>query len=746
MDSVNTLNSLLQKGLERGIIALDNDKKNITYTHRNKKYRFSDPEEQVRAETYCSLVLNYGYKPERIDFEVKVPRRTPSDLADIVVYNDDALKAPYIVVECKKEEVSQAEFTQAIEQGFGNINSLGGHYLVITSGIKTQYFNRKDYPPMEREENEIADIPKFGQTKTARFKYVKGGQGGFELETVSEQELTRRFKQAHDALWAGGKRNPSAAFDELDKLIFCKMWDENNDERTDGEPYDFQIFAGEVPETLLKRVRTIYQHGKEKDAEVFKDDIRLNAQELRTVVGYLAPIHLTSTDLDSKGRAFETFMGSFFRGEFGQYFTPRNIVKFIVDVLPIKNDAFVLDTSCGSGGFLLYALDKVRAQASTRFPNRVANQKDAVKHYKYWHDFAEKNLYGIEISEDIARAAKMNMIIHDDGHTNVVTADGLEPISRIRELTKHQGFAENRFDFILTNPPFGSSVKFNEHRYLEQYDLGVKELDWIDAKLKGIKPPEPRNSQDTEILFIEQCHRFLKPNGILAMVIPDGILTNSSSQYVRDWIEEHYRILAVVSMPQTAFSANDAGVKSSVIFLRKHKAETTAAIREEKARQRETLFDAPEFGVEIRRLLEEKDAVLKRGDETTQRLQEDLAHQVDALREQGTLTKPEQRELEKQTKEAVKAHQQTDEYKRWREETSDSYNERIQAVREALSEEFIRATSEKLQDYPIFMALAEQIGYDATGRTIPQNDLDTITPELACFIESVVKEEDDFFA
>ncbi len=133
MDPANTLNSLLQKGLERGIMALDNDKKNITYTHRNKKYRFSDPEEQVRAETYCSLVLNYGYKPERIDFEVKVPRRTPSDLADIVVYNDDALKAPYIVVECKKEEVSEAEFVQAIEQGFGNINSLDGHYLNVSS-------------------------------------------------------------------------------------------------------------------------------------------------------------------------------------------------------------------------------------------------------------------------------------------------------------------------------------------------------------------------------------------------------------------------------------------------------------------------------------------------------------------------------------------------------------------------------------------------------------------------------------
>jgi type I restriction enzyme M protein len=146
---------------------------------------------------------------------------------------------------------------------------------------------------------------------------------------------------------------------------------------------------------------------------------------LQTVVGYLAGTNLHETDLDSKGRAFETFMTGFFRGEFGQYFTPRKIVQFIVDALPINNDSVVLDTSCGSGGFLLHVLDKIRKQADEY------HTKGTRPHWHYWHDFAECNLFGIEISEAIARTAKMNMIIHDDGHTNVIAFDGLEDVSKL---------------------------------------------------------------------------------------------------------------------------------------------------------------------------------------------------------------------------------------------------------------------------------------------------------------------------
>jgi type I restriction enzyme M protein len=209
----------------------------------------------------------------------------------------------------------------------------------------------------------------------------------------------------------------------------------------------------------------LYEEGRKKDSEVFKDSIRLSATKIRTVVSYLESVNLKDTDLDSKGRAFETFMGSFFRGDFGQYFTPRPIVKFIVDVLPITNDSLVLDTSCGSGGFLLHALEKVRRQAGEYYPAQIGPPEGA-EHHRHWHDFAQHNLYGIEINEQIARTAKMNMIIHDDGHTNVVAADGLVPADEIADRTKNLGFAYSRFDFIITNPPFGSTVRQTEKAYM----------------------------------------------------------------------------------------------------------------------------------------------------------------------------------------------------------------------------------------------------------------------------------------
>ena len=200
--------------------------------------------------------------------------------------------------------------------------------------------------------------------------------------------------------------------------------------------------------------------------------------------------------------------------------------------------------------FLLYALDKVREQAN-EFYDPDKEEKD---HYKHWHDFAEKNLFGIEINDQIARTAKMNMIIHDDGHTNVIASDGLLSDTELQAKSKNKEFKYEFFDFIITNPPFGSSIKQTEKAYLHQYNLGKKEVDWLNTT--AMAKTRIRDSQSTEVLFLEQCHNFLTEHGYLAIVIPDGILTNSSMQYVRDNLEEMYRIVAVVSMPQTAFTCN----------------------------------------------------------------------------------------------------------------------------------------------------------------------------------------------
>jgi type I restriction enzyme M protein len=385
--------NLIDSGIEKGLIRFDEERNFITYVLQNKKRNYNNPEEKVQAETFLTLILIYGYPVNRIKQFVSVQMGSETKEADIIVYNNDECVSPYILIECKKDDITDQQFNIAVNQAYSYANSgnVQAKYVWITSKIKNQYYEVVKEKPVHRIE--IPDIPQYGIDDLSRYKYVKGGisqtdtdekkivaepdpnvkQKFFELQVVSESELTKIFIQSHQALWGGGQRNPSVAFDELDKLIFCKIWDEKRPRKT-GEPYEFQIFRDEAPEYLLKRIKALYEEGRKKDPEVFKDDITLTASEAQTIVKYFQRVNLNKTDLDSKGKAFETFMGSYFRGDFGQYFTPRPIVKFIVGSLPIDHKSRVLDTSCGSGGFLLYALDKVREQASEFYDRKKPNQ------------------------------------------------------------------------------------------------------------------------------------------------------------------------------------------------------------------------------------------------------------------------------------------------------------------------------------------------------------------------------------
>ncbi|WP_395061123.1 restriction endonuclease subunit M [Flavobacterium sp.] len=713
--------NLIEIGIKKGLIKFDDDKNFVTYIHQNKKRNYNNPEEKVQIETFLTLVLVYGYSERRIKQFVSVQMGSETKEADIIVYNDDDCHGTHILVECKKEDLTDQQFNIAVDQAYSYAVAEGAKYVWTTSRIKNQYYEVPAEKPKSRIE--IPDIPQFGIDKLAPFKYVKGGisqiekeynqvaepsenvtQKFFELQVVSESELTKIFIQSHQALWGGGQRNPSVAFDELDKLIFCKIWDEKH-LRKIGEPYDFQIFRDEDPEDLLKRVKAIYAIGEKEAPEVFKDGITLSAQETLTIVKYFQRINLNKTDLDSKGKAFETFMGSYFRGDFGQYFTPRPIVKFIVDSLPITHKARVLDTSCGSGGFLLYALDKVREQAND-FYDKEKEEKD---HYKHWHDFAEKNLFGIEINDQIARTAKMNMIIHDDGHTNVIASDGLVTDQEMQHNSKNKEFKYNSFDYIITNPPFGSSIKQTEKAYMKNYSLSKKEIDWLNPK----ETKETiRDSQSTEVLFIEQCYKFLVEGGYLAVVIPDGILTNSSMQYVRDNIEEMYRIVAVVSMPQTAFSATGAGVKSSVLFLRKHKSKQTEKINNQKNKLKLDLKIDNKYIKTIDAWDKEKTLAIKELERV-------------AKLHNPTATKKDIIELVKDDK--TKLQQE--------------FTEKVNLFKEEMTEKYFASKQNILDDYPIFMAIAEDIGYDATGRETRANELVEIGIELQKFITHINRTE-----
>ena len=576
-DEINELlaSDLFQKGIQDKHIIINEENSIIRYNCKNqtKPRRLQNPEEFVQAETYLKLIYDYNYPAQNISINESVQIGASTKEADILVYNDYHSKI-LIVVECKEENINERQFQIAVDQAYSYAHASAARYVWVTSGIKDEYFEITNISPVARIS--ISDIPqRDGEVK--RFKYIKGVN---EPPKGTQSELIQKFKSAHDALWGGGALAPTTAFDELDKLIFCKIWDErwrDNDPKSKGQPFNFQIIHypedqqnNKAKVELEKRIRDLYEHGRKKDPEVFKDDIKLDKHKIYTVVQYLQDINLSKTDLDAKGLAFQSFMGEFFRGDFGQFFTPKPIVEFIVTAIGVNKDWKILDTSCGSGGFLLHALKAVRDDANEIFSDEIgsASWRD------YWHVFAEKHLFGIEINEQISRVAKMNMIIHDDGHTNIITNDGLKNNRTLEIENRNLNFQDGTFDLIMTNPPFGSTIKADEVGYYKEYELFEKNLGFTEIKDRIADDNNKnkwRTSQSTEVLFLERCYKYLnEENGYLAIVVPDGILTNSSSQYVRDWLIEKFRILAVVSLPQHTFAHVKAGVKSSILFLKKH--------------------------------------------------------------------------------------------------------------------------------------------------------------------------------
>lgn len=573
------MESYLDKAIGEGHLRIDQSGKfeKIVYVAGGRSERWSDPEEKVRAEFYAELIYRYGYPPERIGVEITVPDRSPNDYADLIVFRDDTQKNPFAVIECKKESISDAEFTQAVEQAWGNGNAykFRAAYIGVVAGSTRRFLDcAEKFGALERDKNVIADLP-INYGKPPAYKYRKGVSNEWlDIKRVSKGELINAIKKCHQTLWGGGRLSPPAAFGEFCKIIFVKVRDEKAP-RKKGEPYEFQIKTDEPAHALSARIKAMYAKEMEREPDVFREPIKVDDGTLKMCVSHLEAINFNKTDLDTKGVAFEQFLDGFFKGDFGQYFTPREIIQFAVEMLKPSADDYVLDPACGSGGFLLYAMDYVR-----HYAEQIYDEDEETARFRHWHDFAKDRLFGIEINDEISRVAKMNMILHDDGHTNIIGYDALEKFEKLKGQKKR--FAPNSFDLILTNPPFGAMVKEAEKgkEYMKGWELlryvgkgeqpegsaGEMKSDFKAGK-KSIKA---RSSIKTEILFCERVWHFLKPGtGRVAIVLPDGILTNSSLQGVRDWLLAKFQLLAVVSLPQEAFQHSGAGVKASIVFLRK---------------------------------------------------------------------------------------------------------------------------------------------------------------------------------
>ena len=441
-----------------------------------------------------------------------MPDRSPCDFADLVVFKDDERKRPFAVIECKKESISDAEFNQAVEQAWGNGNAakFRALYIGVVAGATRRFLDCDDkkFGALERDKNVVADLP-LNYGKPPDYKYRKGSSKEWQdIKPVNKGDLIAAIKKCHQTLWGGGRLSPPAAFGEFCKIIFVKVRDEKAP-RKKGEAYEFQIKTVESAHALASRIREMYVEEMKREPDVFKEPIKVDDGTLKMCVSHLEAINFNKTDLDTKGVAFEQFLDGFFKGDFGQYFTPREIIQFAVEMLKPTADDYVLDPACGSGGFLLYAMDYVRHEAE-----KLYDEDDETARFRHWHDFAKDKLFGVEINDEISRVAKMNMILHDDGHTNITGFDALDRFAKLQDQNKK--LARDTFDLILTNPPFGAMVKESEKgkAYMEGWELlrfvgkgeqSERNAGEMASDFKaGKKSLKARSSIKTEILFCER--------------------------------------------------------------------------------------------------------------------------------------------------------------------------------------------------------------------------------------------------
>ena len=438
-----TNDPLIKEAIKRGLLEINGER--ITYSlHQKKSYNWRDPEEWVRAYSIAFLVLKKAYSPQRMRTEVIVPRRTPSDFADIIVFKDDKCLTPYLVVECKKEDISVTDKKQAIEQAFGNANSIRAPFALFDCFGESVFYDVANYAPTERTNNRkgTRDVIPESYDEIPNYTFI-AGPGNNDIKPATAKQLESKVKRAHSIIWAGGKRDPLLAFDEWSKLMMAKVEDERH--TPNGKPRKFQIGSNESYVAVASRIHDLFNQACSSDRTIFPSgiSINLNDKKIVDVVRVLQDICITDTSVDNIGAAFEIFFGSVFRGELGQYFTMRPLARFVVAMLGITPEQCVLDPTCGSGGFLLEALLQVWNNIDKDYAGRseLARLKN---------DFAQLHVYGIEIHEILARICKINLLLHHDGHTNI---EGDKSCLDTVFTKDRLNLVGNNFQVIVGNPP-----------------------------------------------------------------------------------------------------------------------------------------------------------------------------------------------------------------------------------------------------------------------------------------------------
>ncbi|MBS3905535.1 MAG: N-6 DNA methylase [Syntrophaceae bacterium] len=578
------------------------------------------PEERVRQEYLRILMEEYGYKAEQIEEEVSVTGRGSGDArADFLIWRTPDAKQrqehALIVIECKADNVTISLKDYA--QGANYAQYEHARFFVTHNHRETKYWKVDDTRRMPNYD-EIANIPHADATDKDINELLA------RLKVFKEDEFAKLLHECHNVIRNREKLDPAAAFDEIAKILFVKVYVERELRAKRSRK---NLFSVEYLDDQLGKhpLNTLFGQTKEAyaDDKIFESDeeIRLKPATGREIVKLLERYNLSETSEDIKGIAFERFLGRTFRGEIGQFFTPRTIVEFMIRMVePLEGDV-ICDPASGSGGFLIRFFEIVRQQILAdadhqyqEFKIKVEGDKklspdkkatmlrekfDAIQstldHDKpgsrLWK-LANRFIYGTDANDRMARTSKMNMIMHGDGHGGVHHHDGFLNVN---------GIFEGRFDIVLTNPPFGANVEPSDvvhepyatvsreagKRYAEEYgDLYTEALSRVRVaagkpiaslfelpKGNGTEKERDKRAKSskikTEILFIERCLSLLKPGGRLGIVLPEGVFNNPSLTYVREFCENRAFIRAVVSLPQETFFSSGASVKASLLFLQK---------------------------------------------------------------------------------------------------------------------------------------------------------------------------------
>jgi type I restriction enzyme M protein len=511
------------------------------------------PEEVDAVQVFARrLVEDYGYPKENLrtrpQFRV---RKRPSDErksypVDIAVFNSPAQTESelYVVVECKKKNRNDGHDQLRLYLDMSPA-SLGAWF----NGNEHLYLQKIHHPDGSRTYRELPNLPRYGQRIEDIGLYKRR-----DLVPPSNLRAVFRDLRNHLAGMTTGVTRDEALAREIINILFCKIYDEQ--ECHPDEMVSFRAGVDESPETVRKRISELFEKVKTVGfGDVFSpsDAIGLDAASLTYVVGELQNYEVMAASRDAIGDAFETFIGPALRGAEGQFFTPRNVVKMVVDFVNPKPGDRIIDPACGSGGFLIGALDHVWSQLREEAEERGWDDRELGRREQ---KAATEGFRGTDKDAFLAQVTKAYMALVGDGRGGVFCANSLDQPSVWTQAMREK-VEPGTFDVVITNPPFGRKIVVKGDKLLSQYDLGRR---WKQDKVGAWEETDKlHDRQPPQILFLERCLQLLKPGGRLGIVLPESLLGMPTHGYVVTWLQSQAKIRGIVSMPEELFKTSGKG-------------------------------------------------------------------------------------------------------------------------------------------------------------------------------------------